>query len=85
VGDDRAGRGRRWKVVLSPRGASDFVQSRLLLARLNGVSWYRRQGRLLVSVKVDASTQEEAERLAVELLGDAQVHASAVRSRHLLR
>lgn len=75
----------RWKVVLSPRGAFDFVQSRLLLARFDGVSWYRRQGQLLVSVKLQASSQDEAERRAVELLGTAQVRASAVRSRHLLR
>ena len=59
--------------------------SRLLLARLDGVSWYRRQGRLLVSVKLQAPTQDEAERLAVERLGSAQVQATPVRSRHMIR
>ena len=62
------------------RAASDR-----LLARLEGVSWYRRQGRLLVSVKLSACTQEEAESLAVDLLGSAQVQATPVRSRHMLR
>ena len=73
----------RWKVVLAVRGAPDLVQSRLLLARLDGVSWYRRQGQLFVSVKVDAASHEGAEQAAVELLGGVQVRASAVRSRHV--
>ena len=82
VDDPPAGAGR-WKVVLAVRGAPDLVQSRLLLARLEGVSWYRRRGQLFVSVRVDADAQEAAEQAAVDVLGAAQLRATVVRSRHV--
>ena len=55
------------------------------MARLEGVSWYRREGRLMVSATVEGASQEEAEAAAVERLGAVQVRATAVRSKPLCR
>src|SRR4051794_18591653 len=73
----------RWQVALATRGAQDAVQSRLLMAGLESVTWYRRRGRLMVSVKLYAPSKQDAESAAIEVLGHAQVEASVVRSKHL--
>src|SRR5947207_15257028 len=73
------GHNPRWKVVLRAQGGPDLVQSRLLLAGLEGVSWYRRRGALLVSVRVAAPTKEAAETSAVGMLGAAHVKATVLK------
>src|SRR3954447_20373238 len=73
----------RWQVALATRGAQDGVQSRLLMAGLDNVTWYRRRGQLMVSVKLYATSKQDAESAAIEVLGQAQVEASVVKSKHL--
>ena len=75
----------RWKVALTVRGAPEYVQSRLALAQLEGVSWYRRHGTLVVSAKVDAPSQSDAEQAAMAMLASAQVVAAVVASKPIRR
>ena len=74
---------RTWKVVLALHGPPDVVQSRLLVARIQGVSWYRRHGELHASVRVDAPTLEAAVETASTRLGEIQVRTTVVKAAEL--
>lgn len=70
-----------WKVVLAVTSDATIALSRLVMARPDGVTWYRRRSQLMLTVNVYADSQLAAERKAVDVVTSTQVEASVIKSK----